>query len=188
MSLPQLLLAYFWSEEEDIDGDYGQFVTNLRRKRQQVIAWHVVETSLRAKTEHRQKSGPQGPKKNISDPAFNWERHVDKLTRGAFRRRYRMDVSSFDKLLDKIRPHLSRKDEGMAKRNRKAGAVSDEVTLAITLRYLAGSMRGDKKLLRVEGDGHLRLRPAIHVVRHQLREPNTRLESLQGYAIGEAYL
>ena len=138
---------YDASEEEDIDGDYGQFVTNLRRKRQQVIAWHVVETSLRAKTEHRQKSGPQGPKKNISDPAFNWERHVDKLTRGAFRRRYRMDVSSFDKLLDKIRPHLSRKDEGMAKRNRKAGAVSDEVTLAITLRYLAGSMVEDLYLV-----------------------------------------
>ena len=93
---------YDASEEEDSDGDYGQFVTNLRRKRQQVIAWHVVETSLRAKTEHRQKSGPQGPKKNISDPAFNWERHVDKFTRGAFRRRYRMDVSSFDKLLDNL--------------------------------------------------------------------------------------
>ena len=95
-------------------------MTNLRRERQQVIAWHVVETSLRAKTEHRQKSGPQGPKKNISDPAFNWERHVDKFTRGAFRRRYRMDVSSFDKLLDKTRPHLSRK--GAGERTRKSNA------------------------------------------------------------------
>ena len=58
-----------------------------------------------------------------------------------------MDVGSFERLLDKVRPHLSPKDEGMANRSRKAGAVSDEVTLAITLRYLAGSMVEDLYLV-----------------------------------------
>ena len=91
------------SSEEDSDGDdYGGFVA-ARRRRRAVAALVLADgvLDLLCKTEYRQKSGPQGPKKNISDPAFNWERHVDKLTRGAFRRRYRMDVGSFERLLDR---------------------------------------------------------------------------------------
>ena len=44
----------------------------------------------------KQASGPQGPKRHISDEAFSWAAHVDYLTGVAFKRRYRMDVATFN--------------------------------------------------------------------------------------------
>ena len=52
-----------------------------------------------------------------------------------------MDVASFNKLKEKIAPHLPKINEDMTRVNRKAGPVSHEVTLAITA--ITGSAMDD---------------------------------------------
>ena len=80
---------------------------------------------------------------SLSEYLISWAAHVDFLTGVAFKRRYRMDVATFNNLEEKVAPHLPKADGDMARRNRKAGPVSHEVTLAITLRYLAGGAMED---------------------------------------------
>ena len=41
-------------------------------------------------------------------PRFNWRRHVLSNPEDSFRRKYRMDESSFDKLVEVLRPALAR--------------------------------------------------------------------------------
>ena len=127
------------------DSNYADACRAQKRRRTLIIGEVVRRrrAAVVAVTLLKQASGPQGPKLHISDEAFSWSAHVDYLTGAAFKRRYRMDVASFNKLKDKIAPHLPEISEEMARVNRKAGPVSHEVVLAITLRYLAGATMDD---------------------------------------------
>ena len=77
------------SEEEESDGGYGDWAKALRRKRQRLVGSHVVETKLRAETECRQKSSPQGPKKNRLCEQGGEIMHARMTTRQTKRRKKR---------------------------------------------------------------------------------------------------
>ena len=60
-----------------------------------------------------------------------------KIREKSFTRTFRMDPDAFSKLCEELRP-LLQKNEEMAARSTPGGAISPEVRLAISLRYLAG--------------------------------------------------
>ena len=110
-----------------------------KRRRTRAIGEFVA----RRCTTVKQASGPRGPKKHMKDTPFVWADHVDFLSAHAFRRCYRMDIGAFSKLKTKIAPHLTLLNAEMARLSRKAGAIAHEVTLAVTLLYLAGGAMED---------------------------------------------
>ena len=93
----------------------------------------------------KQRSGPRASKRGgtIDEPQFDWLRHEDQLKAYQFKRRYRVTKDAFHRLLGKIAPHLPRRNAQKASASRRAGAISNEVKLAVTLRMLAGAAADD---------------------------------------------
>ena len=98
--------------------------------------------------------GPQGPKTRVTDRGgkalgpFNWVAHCDQLTEAEFKTRYRLDLDSFNTLLDKCRADLTTNNTQKAWESRPhSGPISPEVRLACTLRYLAGGQVCDLRLI-----------------------------------------
>lgn len=89
--------------------------------------------------------GPQGPNRKEDSP-FSWPDHVRRLTYAEFKQRYRLSPRAFDELLEAIRLQIEAQDQLQAARSR-GRAISAEVRLAMTLRYLAGGQILDLRLL-----------------------------------------
>ena len=62
----------------------------------------------------RPRPGPRGAKTRTSRPAFDWDEHVDDLSAKEFRKRYRMGLVSFRKLVNLCKPYLSKIDNKRA--------------------------------------------------------------------------
>jgi hypothetical protein len=78
---------------------------------------------------------------------IEWSRHLDFLEREqkAFRRLYRMERHSFEKLCLLLKPHIE-KDESMSKVRTGKGPITPEIALHCLLRWLAGGSYLDIRL------------------------------------------
>ena len=119
-------------------------ISSTKRKALSVAVHHV----LKRHTSRRDPCGrgPQGKKRR--DPApFSWAEHVLRLNEKEFKQRYRLNHESFYKLCDILRPDLEVKDPKQAKKSRFGTVVPVEVKLAIALRFFAGGMVLDLRLI-----------------------------------------
>ena len=93
--------------------------------------------------------GPRGKKKRaFCQPSFIWEDHVNDLTEGEFKAAYRMNLTSFEKLLSIVEKYIEPIDEIKALNSRpNAGRVPVVIELACTLRYFAGGQVTDLRLI-----------------------------------------
>jgi hypothetical protein len=85
------------------------------------------------------RSGPQGRKRKKG--RFDFFKYVDETSPQIFRRMYRMEYKGFLELLDLLRDRITTVDTDQADRN--CGAITPEVRLAMTLRFLAGGQVHD---------------------------------------------
>lgn len=103
-----------------------------------------VDDLLRLKLKQRLRKGrSRKRKRGLATPNFprkflNWTAHLDDLTRNGFRAMYRMSLSSFNHLLNKLKPYLKDKKNPVASLAGGAAEVAKENMLAMTLRHLAG--------------------------------------------------
>ena len=82
-------------------------------------------------------SAVQRPRERNSErPRLDWAAHNERLTDREFCRLYRMCRASFVELVGRLRDRLSR-DDDMGRRS-SSGAISVELQLSMTLRFLAG--------------------------------------------------
>jgi hypothetical protein len=86
-----------------------------------------------------QRSGPQGPKRKKE--RFDFYAYVEETSPLIFRRMYRMEYKGFLDLLELLRERITTKDTDQADRN--CGAITPEVRLAMSLRFLAGGQVHD---------------------------------------------
>ena len=111
-----------------------QHALKTKGKRQfrlkQVLAQYYVR---RYKTMKLPKQG------NIPRTRMDWEERVKIMAQipGEFRRTYRMELATFNYILETLRPHLTRDNE-RASRSSK-GAVIPELRLSMALRFVAGN-------------------------------------------------
>ena len=119
-------------------------ISSTKRKALSVAVHHV----LKRHTSRRDPCGrgPQGKKRRDRAP-FSWEEHVARLNEQEFKQRYRLNHESFYKLCDILRPDLEVKDAKQAKKSRFGTVVPVEVKLAIALRFFAGGMVLDLRLI-----------------------------------------
>lgn len=102
--------------------------------RRRLAAAVVAIESFRAR---RQRTGPR-----LKASRKDWQKHVSRIGHLTFRKMYRVDVISFNVLLDQLRSEIETVNVEMA--NRSSGSeVCAEVRLAITLRYAAGGVVWD---------------------------------------------
>lgn len=136
--------------DSDSDGGGDADWLKLRAKRKArrmavAVAVHrrrVVAALDQLRTDGR---GPQGRKQR--EVPFSWEDHLMRLTEADFKLRYRLDIDSFYVLLNALRPSLEAGDAVMASRAKWGHPVTAEQKLAVTLRFLAGGMVLDLKLI-----------------------------------------
>ena len=76
----------------------------------------------------------------------DWQELKDSLTEFEFKRAFRITKELFDILLSKIRDEISTEDEVQASRS-SVGAISPELRLSITLRFLAGGSLWDIRMV-----------------------------------------
>lgn len=109
----------------------------VKRRRCAVVdAWFLTKTSL----------GPTGPKRHKLAVRRDWFEHVRREGDRMFRRIYRLDVQSFNELLEMIRNRISTLDSDRAVQS-SGSEVCAELRLAMTLRYLAGGSATDIRLI-----------------------------------------
>lgn len=103
---------------------------------------------------HRVIDTPSSQRRHACRQVVRWATHRAQLSDLEFRRRYRMTPLSFRRLCDKLRKHVRQRNTGRFKaRARSRGGEPEitepelEVELACTLRFLAGGMPLDLKLI-----------------------------------------
>ena len=120
----------FISSDHRVDDDIGSVDSLLRRK-------------LRQRLRRTRKRKRCGKTPNFPRKFKEWKDHVADTTRKGFRNMYRMSLSSFNHLLDMLKPHLRDKHNPVASLAGGAASVPKENMLAMTLRYLAGGSSHD---------------------------------------------
>ena len=129
-----------YMESGDSDDDEDELSTYI-------AAVLVSRRRAAAAARKRQKSGPQGKKRRPLS-FFSWDDHTHRLSERGFKLRYRVDRASFAHLHGRLKDAIETKNLAQAKRSRRVGGrVASEVRLAVTLRYLAGSMVDDLALI-----------------------------------------
>lgn len=82
---------------------------------------------------------------------FRWATHVERFTEAEFRKRYRLDHTSFVALLNKLRGHFEHKEGTMqaegAKHAKNGVVIEAETQLAIALRFFAGGDYSDLAII-----------------------------------------
>ena len=86
-------------------------------------------------------------RQRVQKNVFDWARHMGEITDGDFRRMYRLSWDAFKKLLALLKPELEPIDQTRASNAKYGERVLPETKLAITLRYLAGSLIHDLKMI-----------------------------------------
>ena len=121
----------------------------IRKARLLRVAVAVQRRRVAAALQALDSSGGQGPqgKKHREETYFSWLDHLARLTPDEFRLRYRLDYDTFDVLLRQIRSELEPSNEKQARRAKWGHLVEPEVKLAVTLRFLAGGMVEDLRMI-----------------------------------------
>ena len=122
------------SDEED-DEVAAAYAVRLRL----ASAFHLLAAAEEARP------GPKG--KCRKKEVFRWEQHVKKLNEDEFKLRYRLGSESFYHLLRQLQPHLQPADKTRAAQANGGHAIEPPVKLAVALRFLAGGMVADLKLI-----------------------------------------
>ena len=126
--------------DSDSDDDESGYPNTRKRHRELLAVSLLLLEDLTG--------GPaRGPKRR-QRMAFEWDEHVQRLNEKEFKARYRLHLASFNDLLQVLRADLETDEEMSAlARPGQTTPVTPEVRLATTLRYLAGGMVLDLKLI-----------------------------------------
>lgn len=121
-----------------------QLATIVAKRRRVAVAAAVAAIAAADKP-------PKSCKKYRDTSPFKWATHVERLTEVEFRKRYRLNHTSFIALLNKLRGHFEHKEgtkqaEG-AKHAKNGVVIEAETQLAIALRFFAGGAYSDLALI-----------------------------------------
>jgi hypothetical protein len=142
------VVTNFACRQEDLDpaliaGIYQYWVVPRRRRAQrqfEIAAKAAVEAIFM--DDFIPSPGPHGPKRR-KVAARLWKDHLAYMgNAGGFKKRFRMELESFMKLLERIRPNLRPRDTAKGKASR-GQFVEDEIRLAVAIRWFAGGRMQD---------------------------------------------
>ena len=134
----------------DSGDDHASVAERAQKRRVKIIAAAAVAfvyVVSRQISKRQKKKAVRMARLRVQTNVFDWERHMGEITNGDFRQMYRLTWDAFKKLLALLKPELEPIDQTRASNAKYGERVLPETKLAITLRYLAGSLIHDLKMI-----------------------------------------